>query len=88
VQLGAFQNFNNAQTFLAHVQTQLASAQVEPRVREANGMFRVYVGPYQDRDEAKRVAGASPMRSGSRPPSRRIEISAELRAGRWSTRLA
>jgi rare lipoprotein A len=56
VQLGAFQNFINAQTFLAHVQAQLASAQVEPKVREANGMFRVYVGPYPDRDEAKRVA--------------------------------
>ena len=56
VQLGAFQNFNNAQAFLAHVQTQLASAQVEPKVREANGLFRVYVGPYPDRDDARRVA--------------------------------
>ena len=56
VQLGAFQNFNNAQTFLAHVQAQLASAQVEPRVREVNGLYRVYVGPYPDRDEARRVA--------------------------------
>ena len=56
VQLGAFQNFNNAQAFLAHVQTQLASAQVNPKVREANGLFRVYVGPYPDRDEARRVA--------------------------------
>jgi rare lipoprotein A len=56
VQLGAFQNFNNAQAFLAHVQTQLASAQVDPKVREANGLFRVYVGPYPDREEARRVA--------------------------------
>ena len=56
VQLGAFQNFNNAQTFLAHVQAQLASAQVEPRVREVNGLYRVYVGPYPDREEARRVA--------------------------------
>jgi rare lipoprotein A len=56
VQLGAFQNFNNAQTFLAHVQTQLASAQVEAKVREVNGLYRVYVGPYSDRDEARRVA--------------------------------
>jgi len=56
VQLGAFQNFNNAQTFLAHVQAQLVSAQVEPRVREVNGLYRVYVGPYPDRDEARRVA--------------------------------
>ena len=56
VQLGAFQNFNNAQTFLAHVQAQLAAAQVEPKVREVNGLYRVYVGPYPDRDEARRVA--------------------------------
>jgi rare lipoprotein A len=56
VQLGAFQNYVNAQNFLAHVQTQLAAAQVEPKVREANGLFRVYVGPYPDRDTAARVA--------------------------------
>jgi rare lipoprotein A len=56
VQLGAFQNFNNAQTFLARVQPQLATAQVEPKVREAGGLYRVYVGPYPDRDEARRVA--------------------------------
>ncbi len=56
VQLGAFQNYNNAQTFLAHAQAQLASAQVEPRVREVGGLYRVYVGPYPDRDEARRVA--------------------------------
>jgi len=56
VQLGAFQNFSNAQAFLAHVQAQLASAQVDPKVREANGLFRVYVGPYPDRDDARRVA--------------------------------
>ena len=56
MQLGAFQNFNNAQAFLAHVQGQLATAQVEPRVREVNGLYRVYVGPYPERDEARRVA--------------------------------
>jgi rare lipoprotein A len=56
VQLGAFQNNVNAQNFLAHVQTQLAAASVEPKVREANGLYRVYVGPYPYRDEARRVA--------------------------------
>jgi len=56
VQLGAFQNYVNAQSFLAHVQGLLASAQVEPKVRETRGMYRVYVGPYADRDEARRVA--------------------------------
>ena len=56
VQLGAFQNYVNAQSFLAHIQGRLASAQVEPKVREAGGLYRVYVGPYRDRDEAKRTA--------------------------------
>ncbi|HTQ00532.1 MAG TPA: septal ring lytic transglycosylase RlpA family protein [Casimicrobiaceae bacterium] len=56
VQLGAFQSYNNAQNFLTHVQGQLADAKVEPKVREANGLYRVYVGPYADRDEARRVA--------------------------------
>jgi rare lipoprotein A len=57
VQLGAFANFANAQAFVAHVQNQTATAQVEPRVRQAQGLWRVYVGPYADRDEARRVAG-------------------------------
>jgi len=56
VQLGAFQNYVNAQSFLAHIQGQLASARVEPRVRQASGLYRVYVGPYPDRDEARRTA--------------------------------
>ena len=55
VQLGAFGNFGNAQNFLAHVQAQLADAQVEPKVRDVGGLYRVYVGPYPDRDEARRV---------------------------------
>jgi len=56
VQLGAFQNFGNAQNFLAHVQAQLADARVEPKVRDVGGLYRVYVGPYPDRDEATRAA--------------------------------
>ena len=55
VQLGAFSSYPNAQNFLAHVQNQLASAEVEARVRQAGGLYRVYVGPYAERDEARRV---------------------------------
>jgi rare lipoprotein A len=54
-QLGAFASYVNAQNFVLHVQNQLAVAQVEPKVRQVNGLFRVYVGPYADRDEARRV---------------------------------
>jgi rare lipoprotein A len=56
VQMGAFANYANAQNFLEHVQNQLAAAQVEAKIRQVNGLFRVYVGPYSDRDEAQRVA--------------------------------
>jgi rare lipoprotein A len=56
VQMGAFASHANAQNFLEHVQNQLATARVEPKIRQVNGLFRVYVGPYADRDEAQRVA--------------------------------
>jgi rare lipoprotein A len=56
VQMGAFASYANAQNFLEHVQNQLATAEVEPKIRQVNGLFRVYVGPYADRDEAQRVA--------------------------------
>ena len=53
VQLGAFVNFTNARTFLAHVQNQLASARVEARIRQAGGFYRVYIGPDPTRSEAE-----------------------------------
>jgi rare lipoprotein A len=56
VQLGAFANFANAQAFVAHVGNQIASAQVEPRVRQAGGLWRVFVGPYTSREDARRAA--------------------------------
>lgn len=56
VQLGAFASNANAQNFLEHVQNQLATSGVEPKIRQANGLFRVYVGPYRDHDEARRIA--------------------------------
>ena len=56
VQLGAFASEPNANNFLAHVQGQLATADVAPRVRQAGGLFRVYVGPYKSRDDARRTA--------------------------------
>ena len=55
VQLGAFASYANAQNFLAHAQNQLAGASVEAKVRQSGGLYRVYVGPYADRDEARRV---------------------------------
>ena len=56
VQLGAFASYANAQNFLAHVSNQMQALGVEPGVRQVNGLFRVYLGPYPARDDAKRIA--------------------------------
>jgi rare lipoprotein A len=55
VQLGAFANNANAQGFIASVANQLASLGVEARVHEASGLFRVSVGPYPTREDARRA---------------------------------
>lgn len=55
VQLGAFANFANAQAFLAHAQNQLATARVEAKIRQAGGLYRVYIGPYPARSDAERT---------------------------------
>jgi rare lipoprotein A len=56
VQLGAFASYANAQTFLAHLANQITPLGVEPSVRQVNGLFRVFIGPYPARDDAKRMA--------------------------------
>lgn len=56
VQLGAFANNVNAQAFVEHVANQIAPLGVEANVREQGGLYRVGVGPYPTRDEAKRTA--------------------------------
>jgi rare lipoprotein A len=56
VQLGAFASYANAQNFLAHVANQLAPLGVEANVRQVNGLFRVFVGPYPAREDARRLA--------------------------------
>jgi len=56
VQLGAFASYANAQNFVAHLANQLAPMGVEAKVRQVNGLFRVFVGPYAIREDAKRAA--------------------------------
>jgi rare lipoprotein A len=55
VQLGAFRDNGNAQTFLARSRAAVAAIAGEPRVSQFNGLWRVYVGPYADAAEAKRM---------------------------------
>jgi rare lipoprotein A len=56
VQLGAFASSANAENFLARLAAPIAQVGVEGRIRQVNGLFRVFVGPYASRDEAKRTA--------------------------------
>ncbi len=56
VQLGAFASYPNAQTFLARVSPQLALAGNEAKIRQVSGLYRVFLGPYSTRDEARRSA--------------------------------
>jgi rare lipoprotein A len=55
VQLGAFANNANAQAFVGRLTNQIAGLSVEAKVHEADGLFRVVVGPYPTRDEARRT---------------------------------
>jgi len=56
VQLAAFANNVNAQAFVTHVANQTAVLGVEAKVHETAGLYRVLVGPYPTRDDAKRTA--------------------------------
>ncbi len=55
VQLGAFANYANAQNFVVHLANQSGVASVEAKVRQVDGLFRVFVGPYPTRDDARRA---------------------------------
>jgi len=53
VQLGAFSNYANAQQFVATISNQLAPLGVEAKVHEGNGLFRIIVGSYSTREDAR-----------------------------------
>jgi len=56
VQLGAFANNLNARAFVDRVANQIAALGVEASVHEQGGLYRVSVGPYPSRDDARRTA--------------------------------
>jgi rare lipoprotein A len=56
VQLGAFASYANAQNFVAHLANQITATGVEPRIRQVNGLYRVFVGPYAAREDARRTS--------------------------------
>jgi rare lipoprotein A len=56
VQLGAFANNANAQGFVGQLANQSAMTGVEAKVHQSEGLFRVVLGPYATRDDARRAA--------------------------------
>jgi rare lipoprotein A len=55
VQLGAFRDYGNAETFLARTRGDVGPIAGEPRVSQFDGLWRVYVGPYDSAADAKRM---------------------------------
>ncbi len=56
VQLGAFSALDNAESARQRMSTQLAWLDKPVEVYRRDGLFRLHVGPYRDRTEARRVA--------------------------------
>lgn len=65
VQLGAFGNFNNARAFQWRMAGELGS---EPVVRQVNGLFRVQLGPFANRNDAEAAGLAAQQRVGTPLP--------------------
>lgn len=55
LQLGAFGNFANAETFLKHVQAHVVWLGENAHIAQRQSLFRVQMGPYADAGEARRV---------------------------------
>jgi rare lipoprotein A len=56
LQLGAFSGSDNAENFRVRVYQQLAWLNDVIRIHARDGMFRLHLGPYRDRDEAGGMA--------------------------------
>lgn len=56
LQLGAFGNADNAENLRLKLSRELGSLGERLVVRPGGGMYRVQIGPWSDRDEARRVA--------------------------------
>lgn len=56
VQLGAFSALENAESFRARVAARLAAVDRGLEIHPGDGLFRLLLGPYRDRAEARRAA--------------------------------
>lgn len=65
VQLGAFGNFANAQTFQQRMSSETA---LTPRVQQVDGLFRVRLGPFDTRAAADAARLDAQTRLGTRSP--------------------
>ena len=68
----AFASNANADNFVARLAPSIAPVGVEPKVRQVSGLFRVFVGPYASRDDAKRIADR--LRDALREVPRRVGV--------------
>ena len=55
LQLGAFANYANAESFLNHTRRELLWIGQTPAIRQKEGLFRVQLGPYPSLQEAQRI---------------------------------
>jgi rare lipoprotein A len=67
LQLGAFGSRQNAESFRARLQAQVAWLAETIHVYQGNGLYRVHAGPYASRNEARSVADRISQTLGVRP---------------------
>ena len=67
LQLGAFSNLDNAESFRAHVSRELDWVSERIQTVSARGIFRVHLGPYASRAEGEKVAERIRQSFGTKP---------------------
>ncbi len=67
LQLGAFSNQMNAENFKAHAARELEWIEESFDIAVKNGMYRVYIGPYVDRNASDKIAAKIVDQLGYKP---------------------
>ncbi|SES64554.1 rare lipoprotein A [Nitrosomonas marina] len=67
LQLGAFGNADNAQTYLSHIQTRIPWLRKVTGITKQNGLFKVHAGPYASHVLARQAANTITQRLAIRP---------------------
>ena len=67
LQLGAFESQQNAESFLAHMRTELGSTGKQFKLSNKDGLVRVHMGPYASQSEARNSAESLEGKLGFKP---------------------